>query len=335
MGIYLAERRDTLAVTRRTTMNRHGRNLLAVLAVLAAVGVVGALHRSPAQDRAAPAAPDQEKPDSPELAAVRKTADEFTRAFNAGDAKAVAAFWTKDGEYVGPDNETLRGREAIEKAYAEFFKKNPKARAEVKIESVRLLGRQAALEEGALKLQLPGEKEPGESRYSVLHVREDDGWKMASVREWVPDPAQLVSLKDLAWLLGDWVAKQGDTEVRSSYAWDDEDRAFLRCRYSMKEGGKVVAAGTQIIGKDPAGGLRSWLFDRSGSYGESTWTRDGDRWVIEATGTLPDNSTMTAVNLLIPLGKDAFTWQSTERTAAGSPLPNTPPVKITRVKSEK
>jgi hypothetical protein len=205
---------------------------------------------------------------------------------------------------------------------------------EVHIESLRLLGRQAALEEGALKLRLPGEKEPGVSRYSVLHVREDDGWRMASVREWVPDPAELVSLKDLDWLIGDWVAKEGDTELRTSYAWD-EDHAFLRCRYTLKEGGNVVSSGTQVIGKDPAGGLRSWLFDRSGSFGESSWSRDENRWVLDATGTLPDGSTTTAVNILIPLSKDAFTWQSVERTAAGSPLPDAPPLKVTRVKAQK
>jgi hypothetical protein len=42
---------------------------------------------------------------------VKKTAAAFTEAFNAGDAAAVAAFWTKDGEYVGPDGESLRGRD--------------------------------------------------------------------------------------------------------------------------------------------------------------------------------------------------------------------------------
>jgi uncharacterized protein (TIGR02246 family) len=315
-------------------MSRNGRVGAAVVAVVLIAAAVGSRYRSPAQGPAAPAtqaAPDEAKPETPELAAVRKTADAFTSAFNSGDAKAVAAFWTKDGEYVGPDGATLRGREAIAKEYADFFKKNPKARVEVHIDSVRLLGRQAALEEGTLQLRLRGDKEPGVSRYSVLHVREDDGWRMASVREWIPNPAELVSLKDLEWLLGDWTAKDGDTEARTSYAWD-EDHAFLRCRYTLKEGGKVVAAGTQIIGKDPAGGLRSWLFDRSGTYGESSWTRDGDHWVIEATGTLPDNSTITAVNILIPLGKDAFTWQSVERTAAGSPLPDLPPVRISRAK---
>ena len=65
----------------------------------------------------------------------------------------------------------------------EFFKKNPKATLEVHIDSVRVLGRHTALEEGTLRLRLAGEKEPGESRYSVLHVHEEDGWRMAEAAQ--------------------------------------------------------------------------------------------------------------------------------------------------------
>jgi uncharacterized protein (TIGR02246 family) len=287
-----------------------------------------------AQDRPAPADKGQDQPDSAQLAAVKKTAQAYAKAFNAGDAKALAALWTKDGEYVGPDGETIRGRAAIEAEYAEFFKKNPKASLEVQVDAVRVFGRHTAVEEGRLRRRLPGEAEPDVSRYSVLHVSEDDGWRMAAVREWVPDPQEMVSLKDVEWLLGSWVARSDEGELSITYAWD-EDKAFLRGRYTVKRGGKVESSGTQVIGKDPAGGLRSWLFDSSGTYGESAWSRDENRWVIEAAGTLPDGSDMTAVNYLIPLGKNAFTWQSVERTAAGSSLPDTAPLKVSRVQAGK
>jgi uncharacterized protein (TIGR02246 family) len=312
----------------------HKRTLIVTLALVVAVAAAGSLYQLLAQDKPAPESKGPAKTESAEMAAVRKTADAFTKAFNAGDAKAVAAFWTKDGEYIGPDGESLRGRDQLEASYAEFFKQHPKAHIEVEIESVRLLGLYAALEEGMLKLTLPGDKEPGVSRYSVLHVRQDDGWHMASVREWIPDPQELVSVKDVEWLLGTWAAKGPEGEVRITYQWD-EDKAYLRGRYVLTSKGKVLNAGTQVIGKNPGGGLRSWVFDKSGTFGESVWWRDGNRWVIEAAGTLPDGSERTAVNILIPLGKDAFTWQSVERTAAGSELPDTPPLKVTRVKGDK
>jgi uncharacterized protein (TIGR02246 family) len=300
-------------------------------AVLVAVAA-GSLYRSLAQDRAADK--KDEKKETPGMAAVRQRAEEFTEAFNKGDAKKVAGFWTKEGEFTGSDGETLRGRDEIEKTYTEFFKKNPKAKLELHIDSLRLLGQHTALEEGTLRLRLPGDKTPGESRYSVLHVKEDDGWHMATVREWVPDPATSVTVKDLDWLVGDWQAKGEDIEVRASYSWD-EDKVFLHNRFTLKKGDKVIASGTQVIGTDPNGGLRSWLFDRSGSFGESHWSREENRWVIEASATLPDGSETTAVNIMIPLGKDAFTWQTAERTVAGSAVPGTPPVKVTRVKDGK
>lgn len=313
-------------------MSVRGR-VVAVTVAVVITATVGWLYRSGADDKPAPG--DREtKQDAPEVAAVRKSAEAFAAAFNKGDAKAVAAFWTKEGEYIGPDGETIRGREAIEKEYAGFFTKHPRASVAVHVESVRLLGRYTALEEGSLELRLAGEKQPDVSRYSVLHVKEDDGWRVASVREWVPDPAELVSPRDLEWLIGDWVAKADGGELRIRYAWD-EDKVYLRGRYTLKRGDTVLSSGTQVIGKNPSGGLRSWLFDSSGSFGESLWANDGGRWVIDAAATLPDGSDVTAVNLFIPLGKDAFTWQSIERTAAGSELPGTPPLRVTRVKAEK
>jgi uncharacterized protein (TIGR02246 family) len=317
------------------------KSLVTALAILAAACLVGAWYRS-AQNNAVLAADEKEKPkdkgkdkDKAETdeAAIRKTADEFARAFAKGDAKAVAALWATDGEFTDADGETIRGRKEIEKAYAEFFEKNPKAAIEMQVESVKFLGKHVALEEGTVKVTLAGEKTPGVSRYSVLHVREDDAWKMGSVREWVPDPAQLVSLKDVEWLVGEWSAKSGDATANVSYAWDDE-KSSIRGKYVLKRGDKVIASGTQIIRKDPSGGLRSWQFDNNGSNAEWEWTREDGNWVIESQGILPDGSEVTAVNLLVPVGKDGFTWQSVERTAAGTELPDTPPVKVTRVKDK-
>jgi len=312
--------------------------LATALAGLAIVVTAGVLYRAPAQEsppsqRSGSAGDKADKVKKEVTAAVRRQTAEFAAAFNKGDAKTTAAFWMTDGEFIGPDGHTLRGRRAIEKGYAAFFKKNPKASLELHPESVRLFGHHAAVQVGSLTLRLPGDKKPAQSRYSVLHVRDEDGWHMASVREWRPDPAELVSLRDLEWLIGEWQGKSGGTEVRTRYVWD-EDKAFLHCRYTLKKNDKVVASGLQIIGKNPDGGLRSWQFDRSGRFGESSWSRDGDHWVIKANATLPNGSDVSAVNLLIPRGKDAFTWQPAEHTSDGVPLSDVPPLKLTRVKTD-
>ena len=102
-------------------MTRHKRIAIGVLALVAVAVAAGALYRLAAQDK--PGADDKEtkkdgketkKDDSAEMTAVRKTADAFAKAFNAGDARAVAAFWTKDGEYIGPDGAEVRGRDELE-----------------------------------------------------------------------------------------------------------------------------------------------------------------------------------------------------------------------------
>ena len=45
----------------------------------------------------------------------------------------------------------LRGRAAIEKAFAEFFKEHPKSKVEVRIESIHFPARNLAIEEGILR----------------------------------------------------------------------------------------------------------------------------------------------------------------------------------------
>src|SRR5262245_50414116 len=45
-------------------------------------------------------------------AAIRKETADFIKAVEKGDAKAVAAAWTEDGEYIGEDGTTIRGRAA-------------------------------------------------------------------------------------------------------------------------------------------------------------------------------------------------------------------------------
>ena len=71
---------------------------------------------------------------------------------------------------------------------------------------------------------------------------------------------------------------------------------------------------SQRIGWDPvANCIRSWVFDSEGGFGQSVWTRDGDTWIIKATGVRPDGKTGSATNLLVRAGKDAYVWRSTDR----------------------
>jgi len=261
-------------------------------------------------------------------AAIRKAADEFIRAVEKGDARAVAASWTEEGEYIGEDGATLRGRKAIEAAYTKSFAKSKKIKMDVTIETIRFPSKDTAIEEGYAKAYRGDSEHPTTSRYSVLHVREGGKWLMAVLREW---PHEGATLRDLDWLIGTWEAKTEEAEVRTTYEWDAQKNS-IRCHITIKGKEHNVTA-TQVLLKDPRNGqLRSWIFDDEGGFGDGAWTRDGKRWIIDASGVQADGGELTARNILTPVDKDTFTWQATERTLDGEELPKQAPVKVTRVK---
>ena len=134
-------------------------------------------------------------------------------------------------------------------------------------------------------------------------------------------------------LLRRTVREFAESEILPHVMEWDENQVFIVGKYKVTKDGKVVTSGMQVIGTNPTGGLRSWMFDGSGTICEGVWVRDDKHWVNEATGVLPNGVEITSLNLIVPMGPDAFTWQTTDRAANGVPLPALPPVKVTRVKN--
>jgi uncharacterized protein (TIGR02246 family) len=269
-------------------------------------------------------------------AAVRQAAEAFAKVFASGDAKAVAAAWTEAGEYIPDDGAPIRGRAALEKAYADFIAKRPKVATETKVESVRFLAQDTAVAEGTFTVRRTDPAGAAiASRFSALYVREGGAWKMALLKEWGDDTTDRPDLNDLAWLIGTWSTKHGDREATTTYEWADGNKKFLKAHFTIKDTkeNKVLSTGTQVIGVDPAvETIRAWVFDADGGIGESNWSWDGERWAIDSAGTLADGSHTTALNFIRRTGDDSFTWQSVKRTEDGESLPDVPPIPVTRVK---
>ena len=80
--------------------------------------------------------------------ALRALVAEFTRAFNAGEVKAVAALFSSDARMVTLTGRTINGRAAIEQLFALSFEEYPGQTIEVKTENLRFLGSDSAIEEG-------------------------------------------------------------------------------------------------------------------------------------------------------------------------------------------
>jgi uncharacterized protein (TIGR02246 family) len=267
--------------------------------------------------------------------AIRKASQEFVRAFEKGDVKAVGALFTEEGEYVDETAETIRGRAALEKAYAKFFKERVDVKAAGKTDRIRFLSKETAIEEGTFTVQ--AKDRPAETnRFSALYVRQDGKWLIALMKEW-PDGAPPATLDGLAWLVGSWESDGPDLKATTTYEWA-ENKKFLKCHFSihLKKDGSKTSSGTQYIGVDPAvGTIRSWTFDSDGGVGEATWSFDGSRWAIHSHATLASGVETTALNLLTKSADSAFTWRSVERTLGGAALPDIASVKVRRVAAGK
>jgi uncharacterized protein (TIGR02246 family) len=288
-----------------------------------AVMVAGGQPKSPAKAAEAEGDTDADR------TAIRQSAREFNEAFAKGDAKAIAAFWTANGEYQDESGLELRGRDAIEKAFAELFKNQKPGKVEVDIHSIRFPSRDTAIEEGFLRHTPDGPGLPSSSVYRAVHVREDGKWKIAASHEW---GAGQDRLGDLAFLIGKWEGGPKGQAMSLSFE-KDGDNPFILGKFSRKSDGKVVAGGTIKIGLDAQRGqIRSWHFDNDGGNGQCLWLRDGNRWVLDAVGATTDGTDTAAVNLLSRLSADEIVWRSIDRAVGGEPLPDTAPVKLSRVK---
>ena len=262
--------------------------------------------------------------------AVRAAAQAFAAAFNSGDARAVAGQWTEAGECHDATGTALVGRSAIEQAFADYFKDNPRARVEVLVESIRFPAPDVAIEEGLLRQSASGKDLPATTVYTATHVRTGGRWLTAVSREWGAGEDRL---DDLAWLVGRWNGDLKDHQVTLTITRDGQ-KAFLTGRFETRTGDKAVAIGSLRIGPDSqTGRLRSWHFDEDGGHGQAVWVRDGNRWVLDAVGVLADGTETASVNILGRLNNDEITWQSIDRVLGDRDLPDTTPIKLTRVPS--
>ena len=247
--------------------------------------------------------------------AIRKSAQEFTDAYDQGKAEAVAAQWTPDGEYsIGHDS--LKGREKIAKLYGEFFKAHPGSRMNVKIESIRVLAPTVAIEQGTASTTDGQGGVRSESAYTAVHVKQPNGkWLMASVRESeMPSVTATADLKDVAWLIGSWAANGDASKVEMNYDWM-ANKHFLKGETVITGKNGSTSGGTQIIGKDPQSGrLVSWFFNADGGHGFGEWSQEGSRWIINTQGMSADGAPTAATNVIYHADDDVASWQSINRS---------------------
>ena len=143
-------------------------------------------------------------------------------------------------------------------------------------------------------------------------------------------PASASPLNDLAWLVGEWTDPSGASAISTTVTWT-KNKSFLNYSFKVSVAGTDDLEGTQVIGWDPAAGtIRSWMFDSDGGFGEGTWSKKGNRWMIEFRQVLPDGRKASATNIYTMINNNTITWQSIGREVDGHFLPNIGPVKVIR-----
>jgi len=255
--------------------------------------------------------------------ALKTLLDTFIKAFNAGDADAAAATYTETAVVATDTGERIEGRARIKQQYAAAFADNPGSTIAIQVDSLRFLGAETALEEGRATITpAKGAGTPEISRFTAVYVKHDGRWLQAAVRD---EPAHDLTphdrLKELEWLVGEWVNESLDAVVFTTCKWADGGNFLVR-EFTVKTRGEPVLSGSQRIGWDPVRRqFKTWIFDTEGGSAEGYWTRNGDQWVIKAEGVRPDGLHASATNIITRLGKDRLGWQSVDRTLGGAAIP--------------
>ncbi len=265
-------------------------------------------------------------------AAIKKAVAAYVEAFNKHDAKALAEQWSPEAVYINRmTGEEVVGQMAIAEQFTAIFKGRPNLKIDVTTESIQFLSPNVAVEHGTAKL-LAAKEEPEVIEYTAVYTKREGKWLLDRVTDKAPEviPTHYEQLKVLEWMIGHWVDKDDNVQIETECKWAKNQNYLVRS-FSVVAAGQLDMSGMQIIGWDPAAkSIRSWTFDSDGTFAEATWTSKGGRWFINNKGVLPDGRKASMVNVIKPVDKNSFTWETIERTAGGELLPNIGEVKIVR-----
>jgi uncharacterized protein (TIGR02246 family) len=284
---------------------------------------------SAASDAGAPAGEGKNQ-SSPADQTTDNDARKYEEAYNKGDAKTLAGFFSDDVDYIDQDGAEVKGRDAMEKLLADNFHQNPGLKLAITTEEIKQLTPDVKVTRGiATVTQANGAAES--TRYTAVRFRKGEHWEISQLNEREAAPPNAYSqLAVLEWLVGTWQDKGGDQTVETKINWAG-DKNFLVRTFKLK-GAESETDGWEIIGWDPIKQqIRSWIFDSNGGFGEATWATDGDDWLVRASNVLPDGSRSTAENVLTKVDDNKFIWGSQNRTLNGEPQPSLDKVEVQRM----
>jgi len=295
---------------------------LASICLLAALTLRGFAQQTADDEKADPAADEK---------AVRAAIQSYVDTFNKHDAKALAAHWTLTGEFITPAGQQLKGQEQLEQEFAANFADSKDVKLEVLEPTLQFLSPNVVVEHGTA-IVTRGEEEPQETDYQAIHVRTAKGWKMDSVRETesLKPQSHYDNLKELEWMIGEWVDADEEATVETSCKWT-KNQNFITRSFNVVINEEVGLEGTQIIGWDPSlQTIRSWMFDSEGGFGVGAWSKNAGGWIVRGLRVTPDGGRGSSTTVIEQNDDDTYTTRIVGRQLDGELLPNIGPITVRR-----
>ncbi|SRR6266478_913088 len=315
-------------------MNRHRLHYLAAPVMLAALALATfSLIRNPHGAEAAgpESARDEDQPkkkssglSATDDQAIRQASAAYMEALNKGDVDAIVVFWGPDADYVDESGKMARGREAIAALFKKSVAELKGSKFKGQIHSLKFLRPEVVLVDGSVEVTSPDGTRDS-NRHAIIWVKSGDKWLISSARDLPAETDNLpclayAQLKGLEWLIGEWIDETDKIDARVSCRWAP-NKSFLVMEYAVKHENEDPLLVTVRVGWDARNQMiRSWMFDSRGGFGEGHWERQGNRWVVGASGILPDGGTGSASYIYEFVNQDTFVWHSKDREVDGQPV---------------
>ena len=115
--------------------------------------------------------------------------EQFEKAYDSGDARAIANLWLADGDLFSLSGGIFRGREEIETFFKESLKNSYKGSTfDLKIDSIKKVKADVVVVDGTWQIlgdALPQDY-PSQGIYTQVLIKSDGKWKILSARPSVP-----------------------------------------------------------------------------------------------------------------------------------------------------
>jgi ketosteroid isomerase-like protein len=265
---------------------------------------------------------------------IKERLQNLAEAINHGNLDALSSFWTNDAEYTKPaTGEVIKGKNNID----QFLKKSAK---EIKQRNLRFTFKpgnidfpdaDTAIVQGVTEIIDKGALLQRTAR-RIVFVKQNGGWYINNVSEIEipPPPPVFIRLKDLEWLIGNWIDKDANVTITYSNRWD-KFKSFIIQHFKMDVYGVETLNGTQIIGWDPLEKkIHSWVYDSDGGFGQGIWSRNGDSWQATINYVLSDGKKATATHIYRKINNTSYSYSSIDRKVDGKAIPDVEPVTVVK-----